>query len=330
MESSLVVESRALTLVSTLGIHPHLIYPPPRTFSAVAMAVTLERSFYCTGDACYLLDDTQPPSEPEPVSSNPLQSDLSLPPSSSLSSPSPPVPHTSSVLPLAQGPVSVLLPLPTSEESTASPSSPSFDLESYLYGACGVRWRIDEFDWVSGSRTVRATKLDEPGSLGACPGTLRGSVPSVGPDGDEPRETGDRVFQAVTRAASPKKRGTNALNLKLPRYSSVIVKHSPLMFNEVLGMQLDPYRQVCPPPSLVKLSFSILQWLDSACLAAFLPVLSDQTPMLRFSIWCFVRYPRWWMIDLPHLIFDSKSSVYVFKLYRLRSFRISRRLRRRC
>lgn len=34
------------------------------------MAVMLERPFYCTGDTCYLLDDTQPTSEPIPGSSS--------------------------------------------------------------------------------------------------------------------------------------------------------------------------------------------------------------------------------------------------------------------
>lgn len=51
-----------------------LVRDPPHktgvsgTLVVLIMAVTLERSFYCTVDTCYLLEDTQPTSEPTPGS----------------------------------------------------------------------------------------------------------------------------------------------------------------------------------------------------------------------------------------------------------------------
>ena len=50
----------------------------PHTFVVVVTAATPERSFYCTGDTYYLLDDTQPTSEPaHAASSNSFQPDPS-------------------------------------------------------------------------------------------------------------------------------------------------------------------------------------------------------------------------------------------------------------
>jgi len=196
------------------------------------MALTLERSFFCTGDACYLLDDTQPTSESEPGSRKASQLDPPATPPSSSSS----LPHA---------------PSPAFRESAPTTPSEPFDLESYLYGVSGIRWRVDEFDWVYGSRIVRATKLDVAESLPDSPGTLQGPISSAGSDRDGAKESGgDRPLQ-ILNAAPPRGRRGNTLSLRLSRYSSVIMKHAPLVFNEVLGMSLDPYRQVrsCPPPS---------------------------------------------------------------------------------
>ena len=122
------------------------------------------------------------------------------------------------------------------------PSEP-FDLVSYLNGVSGIQWRVDEYDWVYGSRVVRATKLDVPGFFVAAPGTLQGLGSPADPDRDGPGESGDRPLQSLKIAPSRGRRG-NTLSLRLLRYSSVIMKHAPLVFNEVLGISLDPYRQV--------------------------------------------------------------------------------------
>ena len=183
------------------------------------MALTLDRSFFCTGDACYLLDDTQPTGEPDPPEIS--------------SSSSPPLPHTPSLSSALR------------EPSTSSESAPSeqFDLESYLYGVSGIRWKVDEFDWVYGSRVVRATKLDVPGFLATAPETLQDTVPSAGHNGPG-NIGGDGLALQSLKVALPRGRRGNALSLRLPRYPSVTMKHAPLVFNEVLGISLDPYRQV--------------------------------------------------------------------------------------
>ena len=67
----------------------------------------------------------------------------------------------------------------------------------------GVRRRIDEFDQVHGTRLVRATKLDVSGPSAARPDTLQGSIPSMDPNRNGPRESGrDWLLQTVT-ATSP-------------------------------------------------------------------------------------------------------------------------------
>jgi hypothetical protein len=96
---------------------------------------------------------------------------------------------------------------------------------------------------------VRATKLDVSGSSVACPGALPGLVPSVDPDGDEPGESGeDRLFRTV-KVASSRGMRSSTLSSRLPQYSPAIMNYSPLVFNGVLDVLLDPYRQVCPCPS---------------------------------------------------------------------------------
>ena len=66
-----------------------------------------------------------------------------------------------------------------------------------------AQWGIDELDQVHGTRLVRAAKLDVPGPSAARPGTLQGSVPSMDPNRDGPRESGrDWLLQTVT-ATSP-------------------------------------------------------------------------------------------------------------------------------
>ncbi|KAF9647875.1 hypothetical protein BDM02DRAFT_3129457 [Thelephora ganbajun] len=210
-----------------------------------ATTVKIERSLYCTGDTCYLLDDTQPTNQP---GSDSLQSDLST--TQSLSS------HASSLSPTLQESAS------TSSESTAS--SHLFDLESYLYGLCGTRWKIDEFDWVYGSRVVRATKLDASGSL------------AVTVDHDDGAGEGgeDRLLQKAMAASRRGGRGS-ILGLRLPRYSSVIMKHSPLVFNEVLGIRLDPYRQTIEAKVLTALhdTTSPLYPITASCEDVLIPEL---------------------------------------------------------